>query len=117
MQALEKELCTDHGKTLPVTEALAWIAYDENPRRTRLNTRSARQSFLWIYHRAVRIIQKLEISALNTHLYDTLGFSGDKESCHDPKNARLDKVISRRKGLPIMLSVIYMELGKKADFP
>ena len=112
MQALEK-LFSDHGTDLPVTEALAWIAYDENPQIEPASILAQLDNLFFGFSAPVSD-HRGTISIINKHLYDTLGFCGDRDSYHDPQNALLDKVILRRKGLPIMLSVIYMELGKKA---
>ena len=111
MQALEK-LFSEHGTDLPLTEALAWIAYDENA-QVEPATILAQLDNLFFGFSTQLTDHRSIISAFNTHLYDTLGFCGDRDKYHDPSNALLDQVIIRRKGLPIMLSVIYMELGKK----
>jgi regulator of sirC expression with transglutaminase-like and TPR domain len=36
---------------------------------------------------------------------------------HDPENAFLDRVIDRRKGLPIMLSVVVMSIARRLNLP
>jgi regulator of sirC expression with transglutaminase-like and TPR domain len=47
------------------------------------------------------------------HVFDVLGFSGDSESYYDPDNSYLDTVIRRRKGIPITLSVVGIEIGRR----
>jgi regulator of sirC expression with transglutaminase-like and TPR domain len=42
------------------------------------------------------------------------GFAGDREQYDDPKNSMLDVVLSRRRGLPILLSVVYLESARRA---
>lgn len=42
------------------------------------------------------------------------GFSGDRERYDDPSNSMLDVVLSQRRGLPILLSVIYIEVARRA---
>jgi regulator of sirC expression with transglutaminase-like and TPR domain len=42
------------------------------------------------------------------------GFDGDREHYDDPDNSMLDLVLSRRRGLPIVLSVVYMEVSRRA---
>src|SRR5688500_8498241 len=46
------------------------------------------------------------------HLFVELGFSGDVGSYYDPSNSFLDQVVRRRRGLPITLSVLGMEVGR-----
>ena len=45
------------------------------------------------------------------------GFRGDSENYDDPDNSMLDLVLARRRGLPILLSVIYIEVARRADIP
>ncbi|MEJ7893988.1 MAG: transglutaminase-like domain-containing protein [Solirubrobacteraceae bacterium] len=42
------------------------------------------------------------------------GFAGDRERYDDPRNSMLDVVLRRRRGLPILLSVVYIEVGRRA---
>ncbi len=44
-------------------------------------------------------------------------FRGDSKNYHDPENAFLDRVIDRRKGLPIMLSVVVMGIARRLNLP
>lgn len=45
------------------------------------------------------------------------GFAGDREHYDDPGNSMLDLVLERRRGLPILLSVVYVEVGRRAGLP
>lgn len=45
------------------------------------------------------------------------GFQGDSEKYDDPDNSMLDVVLTRRRGLPILLSVVYIEVARRADIP
>jgi regulator of sirC expression with transglutaminase-like and TPR domain len=45
------------------------------------------------------------------------GFLGDRERYHHPDNSMLDIVLSRRRGLPILLSVVYIEVARRAGIP
>jgi regulator of sirC expression with transglutaminase-like and TPR domain len=42
------------------------------------------------------------------------GFVGDREHYDDPGNSMLDLVLARRRGLPILLSVVYVEVARRA---
>jgi regulator of sirC expression with transglutaminase-like and TPR domain len=42
------------------------------------------------------------------------GFEGDREHYDDPQNSMLDVVLDRRRGLPILLSVVYIEAARRA---
>jgi len=60
----------------------------------------------------VRLIQEL-----NRSLFDEEGFRGNSEDYYDPKNSFLNEVIDRRKGIPITLSILYMETAWRLDLP
>jgi regulator of sirC expression with transglutaminase-like and TPR domain len=42
------------------------------------------------------------------------GLGGDIDSYYDPRNSFLNEVIDRRKGIPISLAVVWMEVGRRA---
>jgi regulator of sirC expression with transglutaminase-like and TPR domain len=42
------------------------------------------------------------------------GYAGDREHYDDPDNSMLDRVLRRRRGLPILLSVVYVEVARRA---
>ena len=45
------------------------------------------------------------------------GFAGETCQYDDPDNSMLDLVLARRRGLPILLSVIYVEVSRRAGIP
>lgn len=45
------------------------------------------------------------------------GFTGDTTEYDHPDNSLLDLVLERRRGLPILLSVVYAEVGRRAALP
>jgi regulator of sirC expression with transglutaminase-like and TPR domain len=45
------------------------------------------------------------------------GYAGDRAEYDDPRNSMLDAVIERRRGLPIVLSVLYVEAARRAGIP
>lgn len=56
------------------------------------------------------------ITALNETLFEQLGFKGNRESYYDPRNSYLNSVIDRRTGIPITLTVVYIEVSKRIGF-
>ena len=55
--------------------------------------------------------QKLQ--ALNYTLFTELNFSGNVTDYYDPRNSYLNQVLERRVGIPITLSVLYLEIGQR----
>lgn len=54
------------------------------------------------------------VVALNKFIFEELGFAGNQADYYDPRNSLLSDVLERRKGIPITLSVVYMEIGRRA---
>lgn len=54
------------------------------------------------------------IHTLNHILFDEEGFRGNEEEYYDPRNSYLSDVIDRKVGIPITLSVLYMEVARHA---
>ncbi|MDP8963899.1 MAG: SirB1 family protein [Cyanobacteriota bacterium] len=57
------------------------------------------------------------IQSLNKYLYDDLGYKGNTSDYYDPRNSYLNEVIDRHTGIPITLSVVYLEIARRLDFP
>ena len=55
------------------------------------------------------------IARINHRLFTELGFTGDREDYYAPHNSFLDKVIERRRGPPILLSVVYLEVARRVN--
>jgi regulator of sirC expression with transglutaminase-like and TPR domain len=56
-------------------------------------------------------VQKLRM--LNHFFYHELGFAGNINDYYDPDNSYLHRVINTRRGIPISLAVVYMELAQQ----
>ena len=53
------------------------------------------------------------MAALNYVLFKQHGFHGNRKDYFDPKNSFLNEVIERKTGIPITLSVLYMEVAQR----
>jgi len=53
------------------------------------------------------------VVALNRFLFGDLGFTGNADNYYDPRNSYLNEVLDRRTGIPLTLSVLYMEIGHR----
>lgn len=53
------------------------------------------------------------LADLARHLFVDEGFAGDGAEYHDPRNSYLDEVLRRRLGMPITLSVVMIEVGRR----
>ncbi len=54
-----------------------------------------------------------KLQTLTKHLFDENGYHGSRTNYYHQANSYLNQVIDDREGLPITLSVLYMELGRR----
>jgi len=54
-----------------------------------------------------------KVQLLSHFLFEQKGFSGNRDEYSDPRNSFLNQVIDRRLGIPITLSIVYLEVGKR----
>jgi regulator of sirC expression with transglutaminase-like and TPR domain len=54
------------------------------------------------------------VAAVNLVLFADEGFRGNSDDYYDPRNSFLNEVIDRKAGIPITLSVLYMEVARRA---
>jgi regulator of sirC expression with transglutaminase-like and TPR domain len=55
--------------------------------------------------------------SLAAYLAGEQGFTGDDATYHDPDNALLTRVLDRKQGLPITLSILYVAIARRLDVP
>ena len=58
-----------------------------------------------------------QLNTITDLLFGVIGFSGNTEDYYDPRNSYLNDVLERRLGIPITLSVICIEVGRRMDVP
>ncbi|MGY4828296.1 SirB1 family protein [Sphaerotilaceae bacterium SBD11-9] len=99
--------------SLSLIEAAVAIAQDENPK---LDTQAV---LAQIDTLAVRLKKRVPADAgprqrlrlLNQFFFNELGFSGNVNNYYDPGNSLLSTVLETRRGIPITLAVLYIELA------
>jgi regulator of sirC expression with transglutaminase-like and TPR domain len=50
-------------------------------------------------------------------MFEEMGFQGNREEYFDPRNSFLNDVLDRRIGIPISLSTVYLEVGRRIGCP
>jgi regulator of sirC expression with transglutaminase-like and TPR domain len=54
------------------------------------------------------------VEAFNEFIFEEKEFRGNQNEYYDPRNSFLSEVLDRRVGIPITLSIVYMEVGRRA---
>jgi regulator of sirC expression with transglutaminase-like and TPR domain len=57
------------------------------------------------------------LSALNKVVFEQGNLRGNREDYYDPRNSFLNDVLDRGLGIPITLSIIYMEVARRIGLP
>ena len=110
-------LVREHGDDLPLDEAAALIAAEEDPSLRPEDALDALDALAAAVHVPPGAPVFEAVARLNQHLFGALGFQGDTETYDEPTNSLLHRVVARRRGLPILLSVVYIEVARRAGVP
>ncbi len=104
---------------IPLFEAGLWIAKDEYPD---LDLEASLETLHRLSLRARRAVRNAgeadfdRLRALNRLFFEELAFSGNHLDFNDPRNSYLNEVLERKLGIPISLSMIYMDIAQEAGF-
>lgn len=102
-------------ESIPLFEAALAIAQDVDPQLDLAATQAEMDTLAAKLQRRLpsdaSSVQKLRL--LNHFFYRELGFAGNINDYYDPDNSYLHRVISTRRGIPISLAVLYMELAQQ----
>lgn len=97
-------IAAEHDEGLDVPEALAQL------------NEWAEQADTWVGD--ARLDEPTElISRFHRYFFGELAFSGNQSRYYDERNSFLHKVMERRTGIPITLTVIYQEIARRCGWP
>ena len=106
------------GGTFDVIEASLWVAADEYPE---LDVPRERARIAFLAEEGASRVEGLlnpfaRLDALTDFLYVDLGFRGNAHNYRDPRNSFLNDVLNRRLGIPLTLSILFIEIARRAGF-
>jgi regulator of sirC expression with transglutaminase-like and TPR domain len=98
----------------PLLEAAAAIAQDEEPS---LDVQAVLATCDALLVRLKRRLKReaepiQQLTVLNQFFYQELGFSGNANNFYAPENSYLNEVFRTRRGIPISIAVIWLELAQ-----
>lgn len=101
--------------SIPLFEAAASIAQGVSPQLDLMAVQLEVDGFAGRLQRRLPAdasdLQKVRL--LNHLFYRELGFGPNLNNFYDPDNSYLDRVVTTRRGIPISLAVVYMELAQQ----
>ena len=98
----------DHNRSIRQIDALAaevWAALGASTRLLRPSQLARRDT-------ALRVLETISEILTTRH-----GFHGAEDDYHNPRNSFLNVALERHEGLPITLSVIYLEIARRLGAP
>ncbi len=74
---------------------------------------------------AVELSRRMNVNAgvrewldtINDYLFEELGFRGNRDNYYEADNSYLNRVLERRTGIPITLSLVYLCVAKRLRLP
>ncbi|GCF07740.1 SirB1 family protein [Dictyobacter arantiisoli] len=124
-QIMNDESSIDLARAALLIASIAYPNLDPVPALTQLDVLANRVKLLLSLPETEQLPSPLPedispltvIAAINQVIFEEEQFSGASDDYRNPDNSFLHKVLERHTGLPIMLSLVYMEIGKRIGFP
>ena len=103
---------------LDLVEAAMWVAAEEYPD---LDVEHECSRVRLICAEGARRVHQISnpfarLDGLRTYIFEELGFRGNLEQYNDPRNSFLNEVLDRRLGIPLTLSLLFVELARAAGY-
>lgn len=104
---------------LPLLGTALLIARDEYPELDADLYDTLIQSHVEHLRHEVDMIElwPLKMAAVNRHLFEELGYTGNHDEYYDPRNSYLNQVFERRLGNPISLAMVQIEVARRLGIP
>ena len=105
--------------SLPLTEAALSLAQDAYPDLDLQGTLAEIDELVLRLKRRMPedADVKQKVTVLNRFFFRELGFAANVNDYYDPDNSHLNVVLKRRRGIPISLAVLYLEIASQFDIP
>jgi len=103
---------------LDLLGACFWVAAEEYPE---LDVRDGVHRVHLLSAEGARRVHRLtnpfaRLDGLQTYLFEELGFRGNEDEYDDPRNSFMNDVLDRQLGIPLTLSILFMEVARASGF-
>jgi regulator of sirC expression with transglutaminase-like and TPR domain len=112
--------CLKHGEELDLEQGAWLLAQTQYPDINVAGYRALLDSYAGDLQDLVNIspdAPEQALNAINDYLFGELGFTGNEEDYNDPENSYLNRVLDRRTGNPINLSLVYLMVARRLRLP
>ena len=113
------DFCLHHGEELDLEKAVFLLAQTQYPEINPTAYRALLDDYAgelreWL---ALSNPQERLLTRINEYIFTQLSFTGNMENYYDPENSFLNRVLDRRTGNPISLSLVYLLLAQRLGLP
>ncbi len=111
--------CLKHGQECDLEQGAWLLAQTQYPDINVAGYQALLDSYAEDLRPAVADASEPEeiLATINAYLFQRLGFAGNEENYYDPENSYLNRVMDRRTGNPINLSLLYLLVGRRLRLP
>ena len=111
--------CLNHGEDLDLEKGLWQLARTQYPEINEAAYRAILDDYAHDLHGKLDFSATPEglIAGINQFLFKKHGFTGDEDNYYNPENSYLNRVVDRRLGNPISLSMIYLGVCRRLKLP
>jgi len=111
--------CINHGQDFDLEEGVWLLAKTKYPDINVEGYKALLDNFAEELRARVDSGQgpKEMLAIVNDYLFSELGFKGNEKNYYDPENSYLNRVLDRRTGNPINLSLLYILIGRRLRLP
>ena len=109
--------CASRGEDLPLEEGAWLLARTQYPDINIGAYEALLDAFASVLYERINFTADVEhiVGTVNHYLFQELEFTPNEANYYDPDNSFLNRVIDDREGIPITLSVLFLELGRKLE--
>lgn len=113
------QLVRRESQAIPLALAALEIARPEYPHLDVMPYLRRIEFWAYLAEREMGACRGVEVglATLNQILFEEEGFQGDVETYYSPENCYLHRVMDRRRGIPVTLAVLYLEVGWRIGLP
>ena len=111
--------CLNHGEDLDLEKGLWQLARTQYPEINEAAYCAILDDYAHDLHGKLDFGATPEglIAGINQFLFKKHGFTGDEDNYYNPENSYLNRVVDRRLGNPISLSMIYLGVCRRLKLP
>jgi regulator of sirC expression with transglutaminase-like and TPR domain len=111
--------CLKQGEELDIEQGALLLAKTQYPGINPEGYQAVLDGYADELRERIRPIREAKemLEVINRYIFRELGFKGNEANYHDPENSYLNRVLDRRTGNPINLSLVYLLITRRLQLP